>query len=246
MRKLFYPLPHGIPKKKCAMENVKWITERCETHLVACYIGESVFLFFFLFKKKNVIIVKTRIPTPGDSFQWKNIWQDNSDIINVPFFHMLFDILPHFPVLCLSYLPCFCPGFHKSVAPWSCPSKVSDTACDHQPFCFKYVHYCRHENSVFCCGLFFTFPASFGCEYFSTCIQQKCLSFASFFCVHSCIIFSVGEDWNVFHLPCFYKLWHNLTCGYSVRRCLLFYIKVCTENMFRQWNLRYVWFRLHI
>lgn len=44
------------------------------------------------------------MPAPGDSFQWKNIWQDNSDIINVPFFHMLFGVLSSFLSFSLPYL----------------------------------------------------------------------------------------------------------------------------------------------
>lgn len=137
-----------------------------------------------------------------------------------------------------SYLSCFCPGFHKWVGPRWYPIKISDTSCDLQPSCFNYFNYCRHENSVFplwCCPLFQLLWAVDILQHLYDRIVRSLLH--SFAYIHESF-FSVGEGRNAFHLPCFYKLWQNLTWSYSIGRSVQFCMTVCTYHMFRELNLR--------
>lgn len=138
-----------------------------------------------------------------------------------------------------SYLSCFCPSFHKWVGPRRHPTKISDTSCDHQPSCFKYVNYCRHENSVF----FLWYVVHLSSFFLAVGILQHfydrtvCSLLHSFAYIRASF-FSVGEGRNAFHLPRFCKLWQNLTWSYNVGRSVQFYMTVCTYHMIREWNLR--------
>lgn len=143
-----------------------------------------------------------------------------------------------FSLFLSSYLSCFYPCFHKCVGPRRYPVKINYTSCDHQPSCFSYVYYCRHENSVFflvvCCQPFQLLLAVGTSQHL--CDRIVCSVLHSFAYIHESV-FLGGEGQNAFHLPCFCKLWQNLTWSHSVGRSVQFCMTVCTYHMFREWNL---------
>lgn len=142
------------------------------------------------------------------------------------------------------HLSCFCPNFHKLVGPRRYPSKISDISCDHQPSCFRYVNYCRHENSVFlpvvCCLPFQFLLVVDILQHLHDRLFFLCCMFFAYIHVS---FFSVGEGRNAFHLPCFCKLWQNLTWSYivgrSVQFCMTLHLPYIQKKKCILWSRKY-------